>query len=217
MPTVSLAAPRGRSIFFGTAAIAFFLYSILVLLALHVLRPEYSPASHYISEYAVGRFGWLMTTWFLAIGIGCLMLALGLKSVGLASRLGQAGILVLAILSFASLIAAGFPMDPPGGPPTLVGRIHALNFLVSISSVLFTQILLTLGFGIDPRWRSYQRLSIVLTALLLLAYAAQFYTASNGVYEGVANRFYGVVWLAWLLATSLRVRRLACLEGSSHE
>lgn len=91
----------------------------------------YPPASHYISEYAVGRLGWVMVTCFLAIGIGCLMLALGSSSIGLASRAGQAGIIGLVILSLTSLVAAGFPMDSDDRPTTLVGRIHSINFLIT--------------------------------------------------------------------------------------
>src|SRR5882762_1068039 len=60
----------------ATTAIACFTYSVLALLLLHVLRPDYAPVNHMISDYAVGRYGWVMTTWFLATSCGCLMLLL---------------------------------------------------------------------------------------------------------------------------------------------
>ena len=47
--------PRFTSTFLATAAIACFAYSVFVLLMMHVLRPDYAPASHMISEYALGR------------------------------------------------------------------------------------------------------------------------------------------------------------------
>jgi hypothetical protein len=74
--------PHLASKFFATTAIACFTYSVLALLLLLVLRPAYAPASHMISDYAVGSYGWVMTTWFLATSCGCLMLLLGLARGG---------------------------------------------------------------------------------------------------------------------------------------
>jgi hypothetical protein len=42
----------------------------ILLLGLHVLEPEYDPTWRFLSEYALGRFGWLMTAAFLAIAAG---------------------------------------------------------------------------------------------------------------------------------------------------
>lgn len=74
--------PRFTSTFFATMAIACFAYSTLELLLLHLLRPDYTPVDHMISDYAVGRYGWVMTTCFLPMGFGCLMLLLGLARSG---------------------------------------------------------------------------------------------------------------------------------------
>jgi hypothetical protein len=65
-------APRYTSAV-AITAIACFTYSVLALLLLHVLRPDYAPVNHMISDYAVGRYGWVMATWFLAMSCGCLM------------------------------------------------------------------------------------------------------------------------------------------------
>ena len=48
-------ARRFTSTFFATTAIACFAYAALAILLMHVLRPDYTPASHMISDYAVGR------------------------------------------------------------------------------------------------------------------------------------------------------------------
>ena len=45
------------------------------VVALHLLRPELAPVRHRLSEYANGRYGYVMTAAFLSIGIG--MVALG--------------------------------------------------------------------------------------------------------------------------------------------
>ncbi|MBK9976817.1 MAG: DUF998 domain-containing protein [Gemmatimonadetes bacterium] len=65
--------------------------AILALLALHALRADLSPATHMISEYAVGAHGWVMTLCFYAFALASLALlgawqhACGGASGGLAS------------------------------------------------------------------------------------------------------------------------------------
>jgi hypothetical protein len=41
-------------------AILFAALSLLMLLLLHLLEPELDPAWRMISEYEIGRFGWLV-------------------------------------------------------------------------------------------------------------------------------------------------------------
>ena len=52
----------GKHRHFATTAIACFAYFALALLLLHLLRPDYAPATTWISGYAVGPYGWIMTT-----------------------------------------------------------------------------------------------------------------------------------------------------------
>src|ERR1039457_5429987 len=40
--------------------------TILLLAALHVLSPEFSPSWRVISEYALGRYGWVLSLMFLS-------------------------------------------------------------------------------------------------------------------------------------------------------
>src|SRR5215471_15366329 len=54
---------------------------------LHVLRTDFNPGYRYLSEYAVGPYGLLMTSTFFALSAGSLALAFGLwQSVSSKSR-----------------------------------------------------------------------------------------------------------------------------------
>jgi hypothetical protein len=50
------------------AALALTAATLRLLASLHVLSPEFDPSWRVISEYALGRYGWLLSLMFLAWG-----------------------------------------------------------------------------------------------------------------------------------------------------
>ncbi|NYF53613.1 DUF998 domain-containing protein [Tunturiibacter gelidoferens] len=196
---------ESTSVFFATAAIACFTYSVLALLLLHVLRPDYAPAHHMISDYAVGPYGWVMTTFFLAMSGGCLMLLLGLVRSGPNLVAARIGTLLLGVASIGLVVSAIFPTDVRL-PLTRTGEIHDMSFYVNIGSIVLAIVLLSVSFGSQLRWRPYRRTALILAALVVLAVVLQFLTLHKGAPYGLANRLAVTVLLAWLLATSIRLR-----------
>ena len=93
----------------ATTAIACFACWALALLLVHALRPDRPLATTFISGYAVGPYGWVMTTGWLAASCGCLMLALGLARSGPQSAAARVGRLLLVIL--ASLLVFTFALQ----------------------------------------------------------------------------------------------------------
>jgi hypothetical protein len=190
--------------FFATTAIACFVYFAIALLLMHALRPERSLATTWISGYAVGPYGWVMTTAWLAASSGCPMLVLGLARVGPRSAAARLGTLLLAILSIGLLLSAIFP---PG--PTRSGEIHSMTFLVNVVCILLASVLLAVGFGSDPRWHAFQHTAATLASLIVPAFVLQFLTAYMEVRYGLANRFFVTVLVAWLFAISIKLHALA--------
>ena len=199
---------ESMSVFFATTSIACFTYSVLALLLLHVLRPDYAPAHHMISDYAVGRYGWVMTTFFLAMSCGCLMLLLGLVRSGPNLVAARIGTLLLGVASIGLVVSAIFPTDVQP-PSTHSGKIHDMSFLVNIGSILLAIVLLSVSFGSQPRWRPYRRIALTLAGLFVLAVILQFLTLHRGAPYGLTNRLVVTVLFAWLLATSIRLRAVA--------
>ena len=197
-------ASRFTTKFFASTAIASFAYFAIALLLMHALRPERAPATTYISGYAVGPYGWVMTTAWLAASSGCLMLVVGLTRIGPRSAAARLGAILLAILSVGFLITAIFP---PG--PGRSGDIHSMMFLVNVISFLLASVLLSVGFGSDPRWRAFRRPAATLASLIVFAFGLQFLTAYLGVLYGLANRFFVTVVVAWWIAISIKLRALA--------
>ena len=187
-------------------AMACMLYSALALAVLHVLRPDYAPASNFISNYAVGPYGWVMTTWFVAQAGGTALLVLGLACSGLRSVAAIAAMVLLLVEAIGLLVSAMFPVDLPGTPSTRAGAIHDLSFLVNVSCFMLAILLLPLGLGRHPGWRTFRRTAWLLAGLILLAFLVQFATMHKGMPYGLANRFFVLVALAWGLATATRLR-----------
>jgi len=177
MPTPDVGkASRSTTIFFSTMAVACFTYFGIALVLVHVLRPERPLATTMLSGYAVGSYGWVMTTAWLGASLGCLMLVLGLARIGPPSVAARLGTLLVAILFLGFLITAIFPPGPRNST-TRSGQIHGMTFFVNISCALLGSVLLAVGFGSDARWRPFRRAAATLAALLWFALALQFLTA----------------------------------------
>jgi hypothetical membrane protein len=200
---------RSTTTIFATTAIACYTYFVLALLLMHVLRPDYTPTSHMISDYAVGPYGWIMTTAFLTLSSASLMLLLGLARSGPRSVAARLGTLVLGIASLGLLVSAIFPTDLDGTPSTRTGDIHTISFLVNVGCSLLSTVLLSLSFGSDPRWRPYRRTALILASLIMLAFILQFLTLHRGMPYGLTNRLFVALAIAWPLATSFRLRALS--------
>ena len=83
-----------------------------------------------------------------------------------------------------------------------------MSFLVNMGSILLAIVLLSVSFGSQPRWRPYRRTAITLALLVVLASVVQFLTLHKGAPYGLANRLSVTVLFTWLLATSIRLRKL---------
>lgn len=94
------------------------------ILALHLLRIDLDPGYRYLSEYAVGPYGALMTSTFFVLSAGSLALAIGLwRSVSSRMRF-LTGLLFWLTWAGAVLLAGVFTGDLQGSPHTRIGQIH---------------------------------------------------------------------------------------------
>lgn len=194
---------RDRSTILPTAAAGFFLYFAAALLLMHVIRPDYTMVDHMISDYAVGRFGWIMTTAFVSLAIGCLTLAIGLFRAGPTSWLGRIGAALLVVAFAGLIVTALFPTDLETAPSTPTGDIHTISFLVNIVSILLSTICLSLSYAAEPRWRPHRVAVFVSAGLLIAAFIGQYLTLHRGAPYGITNRLFVATLITWLILNSL--------------
>jgi hypothetical protein len=187
---------------------------LLLLGALHVIKPELDPSWRFISEYATGDHGWVMATAFLSFAVGYVALFAAVRSQArtVAGRIG----LALLLVSAAGLAIAGiFTTDPITASKdalTTTGKLHSLGGTLGIAMPIAAA-LISWTLARNPSW-SVARRSLLLTAgLALVAFLAS--SASSGimlsqhdgkfgpeVLVGWPNRLEVLAYSVWLMTVA---------------
>ena len=106
-----------------------------------------------ISLYALGRFGWLMTICFAALGAASVCVFAALVE-GTASVVGRVGLGFLLGAGVGLEMAGSFPMDPVATPPaqrSLSGKMHGVAFLMGVPCQLLATLLISVAPARGPR------------------------------------------------------------------
>lgn len=193
--------------FLATGALVCFFLASSGLLLMHVLRADDPLSSHMISDYAVGKFGWVMSTVFVVWSAGMALLLFALLLAEPSSLARKLGALLLGITSVGLLVSAAYRTDLPGLPDTHEGNVHALSFLVNIVCLLVAVPLLSFGFGKNSVLRSFRAVASALALAVVLTFLLQVFTLRKGMPYGLTNRLFVVVLLSWSMCTAARLRR----------
>ena len=204
----SHASEAKQAAIFATIACAGFLYYLAALIVLHFIEPGYNPLSRTISEYAVGQYGFVMTSAFFARGLALLALAIGLYQGVSPPGRSSAGIVLLCLSGVATLVTGIFRTDLKGALQTTSGNIHIIAALVTYIGLAAAFILLSQRFRHDPQWKSFRGLALAL-ALAALVGLVVFLGASGTELAGLFQRIYTLLFLIWLLLTASRLRSIA--------
>jgi len=182
---------------------------VAILIALHVLEPEFNPP-HLISEYQLGRFGWLMSLAFFCLGAASFALFVAARQ-EIHTKPGRFGTWGLLIIGLAYFCAGIFPPDPKW---SLGSLLHGIGGLVVIfgSPVVFT--LVSKGFVRNEASAMAARALIwtaALTWLSLLLFwgsivASRGAPDSGSMVAGWTNRILITTYVLWLLVVAFHVR-----------
>lgn len=183
------------------------IYFFVAAIATHLVSRQYDPVSDYISDYAVGPWGWIYGSAFWASCIGCFALALSLTLLVPAKSLSRIGVAFLVIVGVTYAIDFFFPTDilPPGASPkTIVGTIHLVDAL--FGWVLFTAsaVLLSSRLKNDAYWKPWHGLLISLawfSALLLIVLVGV--VVSKVPFGGVAEKAFILDRNIWVMFVSI--------------
>lgn len=172
--------------------------------ALHLLRRDLPPATHYISEYAVGRYGWLMASALVILGIGTLSLAVSLTRSTMSGWVARTGVVLLGISGIATVLTGLCRTDIDGHGRTLAGQIHGRAAFVAILFEAVSVLLFSALFFRDGRWRSFRIVSSALAVLTVVTGALIPVLA-----RGTGERLLVYTLVTWLFVTAIRARQVA--------
>lgn len=200
---------------FAKLAIASAAISLLCLLILHFVSPEFDPSWRMISEYALGNHKSLITLFFVFWGVSSFFIILLLWNV-VTSKWAKFG-MVLICISFIGQIM--------GGMFDIKHKLHGFAFLLGVPSVPIAALLVSYHLIRKDNWRKYKAsmlgsahltwISLVLMAITMALMISGFQKAGipmgpdatppktlpDGVIalNGYTNRILVVCYIYWLI------------------
>jgi Protein of unknown function (DUF998) len=193
---------------------------VVLLAALHFIKPELDPSWHFISEYAIGDYGWIMVVAFLSLALSYVSLFAAIRS-QLRTIVGRIGLALLLVSALGLIIAAIFTTDPitvSEDAVTTEGTLHNLGGALGIA-MPFAAALIGWKLVRNPAWSSAKRPLLWATGLALLAFVVSFFSLgvmlsqSGGkfgpeVLVGWANRFEILSYSVWLMTVAWQTTKL---------
>lgn len=176
---------------------------------LHVFEPEYDPSWRMISEYSLGRYGWVMRLAFATMAISPAATCVALWPFGGAWTLG------LAVVALGALGAAFIDADPimtARAHATSVGRTHTALGTVLLAG--FPPAALIAGIGVAPSlgWLPATASVVPFAGLVWFVRAAAPARGQGGsprIRIGWPDRFCLLAYLAWVVVAAMSVLRAA--------
>jgi hypothetical protein len=193
---------------------------VLLLVALHFIKPEIDPSWRFISEYAIGDYGWIMALAFLSLAVSTVALFVTIRS-QIQTTSGKVG-LALLLLSAAGLTLAGiFTTDPittSHDAVTMRGNLHSLGGTLGIA-VPFAAALISWQLARNPTWSTARQALRWTGTLAVMGFLISFMSVmvmlpSNGqfgpdVLIGWPNRFEIVAYSVWLMTVAWHALKLS--------
>jgi hypothetical protein len=172
---------------------------------LHVLKPEYDPSWRMISEYSLGRYGWVMRLAFVTMAIG-----LAATSVAL-WPFGGTWTITLAAVAMGALGAAFIDADPimtSRAQATPVGRAHTVLGGVLLAGFPPAALFAGVGVATVLGWTLAIASVVPLAGLVWFLIAAAPARGQGGSPEiriGWPDRFCLLAYLAWVALAAVGV------------
>jgi hypothetical protein len=218
MHATSESAPRSG--LFARLSVVAAVAHQLVLIALILVRPEIDPARKPISEYAIGRLGWLAVLGFQISAAAYACLALALRDT-LRDRLGRIGLVVLSYCAVATVVVGLCVADPVTRPMTelsVMGRVHILAGISAFVFLPVAALAINISLSRTAAWPG-SRLLLIVAGLLpvigFVIFAVLVTTVTPS--EGWPPRLMFLTYAAWMITVAIRLCAIRAPLAASRE
>lgn len=212
--------PNAASLSMGLAIIF-----LLLLAALHLLKADLDPSWHFISEYEIGRHGWLMRAAFLFLA-GSNLAILAAVRPAVRGVIGWMGMVFFFVGTIGTVMAGLYAPDSITTAPEMAtesGRMHNLGGSLGLAGIVGTWLVSASLLRADS-WRSARRAVTLATAIVTVGFLIAFVSIATlaarsggvfgpGVPVGWPNRIGILSGCAWLLIVGSQARRLAGISS----
>ena len=217
LSTKPLTAISGTAASLSFAGAATF---VLLLAALHIIKPELDPSWRFISEYAIGENGWLMELAFLSLALSYVALFITIRT-QLRTILDRIGLALLLVSAAGLIMAAFFTTDPittSQDAMTTEGSLHAFGGTLGFA-MPFAALLVSLGLARSRTWAPARRSLLWSTGLALIGFLVSLFSLgfmlsrSNGAFGpdvpvGWPTRLEMLGYCVWLMVVAWQANRL---------
>jgi hypothetical protein len=189
--------------------------AVLILLAgLHALSPEFDPSWRVVSEYANGRYGWVLSLMFASWAVSSWALAAAVRPQLDRTIGGKVALGLLIAAGIGQAMAAVFDINHP---------LHELAGMIGVLSLPIAAILISARLVRNSLWFAHLTWISLVLLVAALIYMTRWHSRIHVV--GWANRLMVTVDCVWVLAVARQVnnsRRQAtvwnarCVIGSQH-
>ena len=186
---------------------AAFLFCFLLIL-LHFLEPEYNPLKNLISEYELGKYGWMMSLAFISLGFGVLGMLVATSNKKFTKR-GFVSRIIFYIV-FIGLIGAG--IFYPDTTKNLESSIHTTCGMIVIIgfpiAVFYYRKDLIMNAENKVNSRKCINLATIFVFIGFISFMGSIIvlTIISGSKEnlniGLQNRFMMLTYSMWIIAAS---------------
>ena len=129
-------------------ALASTVATIVFLIALHFLSPEFSPSWRMVSEYAFGQHAGLLSMMFLSWGIGSWALVIAIRG-EVHTTAGRVGLAFLVTAGIGEAMASVFDVRHEVG--------HGIAGLLGVLGFPVAALLLSVALGRSENWRELRQ------------------------------------------------------------
>jgi hypothetical protein len=200
---------------------------LAILFLLHILKRELDPAWRMISEYEIGRFGWMMRLAFFSWGASVLALLITIWPYlqPISGTISRWWFVLIVIALFGAGIFKTNPITE--NTPNRVNTIHTICGAIVILTFPIAVTLAVRSLLRNPLWSASQGQLIfgtVLTWIGVVAYFASIIISGiinpsavskssadkDGphIYQGWPNRFMVVTYIIWIIITAVTALQL---------
>ena len=170
-----------------------------------------------ISEYAIGRLGWLAVLGFLASAAAYACLAAALRH-RLRDRLGRIGLFMLCYCALATAVVGLCVADPvttPMSELSAMGRVHVVAGISAFVVLPVAAVAINMSLSRTIAWAGSRKL-LIATGLLptigFITLVALVATVTPA--EGWPPRLMFLTYAAWLIAIAIKSVGLSSTSGT---